>query len=85
MLSFFTLAIVITWLASPPSLLLGLTFKPFQTSGAYGPLLAAVITSAALGRDELKSLFTRMKNFHFGFRWYLIAIFGNVLLYPMLL
>ena len=81
LLSFFTMAIVITWLASLPSLLLELPFKPFQTAGAYGPLLAAVITSAAMGRDELKSLFTRMTHFRFGLHWYLIAIFGNVMLY----
>jgi membrane protease YdiL (CAAX protease family) len=81
LLSFFTLAILITWLLALPSLLFGLPFKPFQTVGAYGPFLAAVIVSAALGRDELKSLFSRMTNFRFGLGWYLLAIFGNVLLY----
>ena len=81
LLSFFTLAIVITWLFALPSLLFELPFKPFQTAGAYGPLLAAVIVSAAIGRDELKSLFNRMTNFRFGLGWYLLAIFGNVLLY----
>jgi membrane protease YdiL (CAAX protease family) len=81
LLSFFTLAIVITWLFALPSLLFELPFKPFQTAGAYGPLLAAVIVSAAIGRDELKSLFNRMTNFRFGLGWYLLAIFGNLLLY----
>jgi membrane protease YdiL (CAAX protease family) len=81
LLSFFTLAIVITWQFALPSLLFELPFKPFQTAGAYGPLLAAVIVSAAIGRDELKSLFNRMMNFRFGLGWYLLAIFGNVLLY----
>jgi membrane protease YdiL (CAAX protease family) len=81
LLSFFTLAIVITWLASLPTLLLDLPFEPFQTAGAYGPFLAALIVSVALGRDELQSLFSRMTNLRFGLRWYLIAIFGNVLLY----
>ena len=79
--SFFTLAIVLTWLFALPALLFELPFKPFQTAGAYGPLLAAVIVSAALGGDELRSLFGRMTNLHFGLRWYLLAIFGNVLLY----
>lgn len=79
--SFFTLAIIITWLLALPSILLGLPFKPFQTAGAYGPLLAAVIVSVAMGRDEVKSLLRRMTNFHFGLGWYLLAIFGNVLLY----
>jgi hypothetical protein len=47
LLSFFTLAIVISWLIALPSLLFGMPFKPFQTVGAYGPLLAAVIFSVA--------------------------------------
>jgi uncharacterized protein len=79
--TFFTLAILITWLISLPSLLFGMPFKPFQTAGAYGPFLAAMIVSAALGSGELKSLFSRMTKFRFGLRWYLIVIFGNVLLY----
>ena len=81
LISFFALAILITWLIALPSLLFGLPFKTFQTVGAYGPLLSAVIVSAAMGGDELKSIFKRMTNFRFGLGWYLIAIFGNVLLY----
>jgi len=81
LLSFFTLAIVMNWLIALPSLLFGTPFKPFQTAGSFGPLLAAVIVSAALGGDELKSLFHRMTNFRFGLSWYLLAIFGYVLLY----
>lgn len=79
LLSFFILAILITWLVSIPALLFGMPFKPFQTAGAYGPLLAAVIVSA--GMSDLKSLFQRMTNFRFGIGWYLLAIFGYVLLY----
>jgi membrane protease YdiL (CAAX protease family) len=81
LLSFFSLTLVVTWLFALPSLLFELPFKPFQTLGAYGPLLAAVIVSAAIGREELGSLFKRMTNFGFGLGWYLIAIFGNVLFY----
>jgi uncharacterized protein len=81
LLSFFTLAIVMSWLIVLPSLLFGMPFKPFQTAGAYGPLLAAVIVSAALGGDELKSLLNRMTDFRFRLGWYLFAIFGYVLLY----
>jgi uncharacterized protein len=81
LLSFFTLAIVISWLMTLPSLLFGMPFKPFQTAGAYGPFLAAVIVSAARGGDELKSLLNRMTNFRFRLGWYLLAIFGYVLLY----
>jgi membrane protease YdiL (CAAX protease family) len=81
LLSFFALTIVITWLVTIPSLFFGMPFKPFQTAGAYGPLLSAVIVSAAMGREELKALFRRMTDFRFGLRWYLLAIFGYVLLY----
>jgi membrane protease YdiL (CAAX protease family) len=81
LLSFFALAIVIAWLLALPSLFFGMPFKPFQTAGAYGPLLSAAIVSAAMGREELKSLLGRMTNFRFGLGWYLLAIFGNVLLY----
>lgn len=81
LLSFFTLAIVITWLLALPSLLFAMPFKPFQTAGAYGPLLSAVIVSAVMGSAELNALFRRMTNFRFGPVWYLIAIFGNLLLY----
>ena len=79
--TFFTLAIVITWLISLPSLLFGMPFTPIQTAGAYGPFLAALIVSTALGSGALKSLFSRMTKFRFGLRWYLLAIFGNLLLY----
>jgi len=82
--SFFTLAFAITWLLAVPSLLFGAPFKPFQTAGAYGPLLAAVIVSAAMGGDELKTLLGRMTNFRFGLGWYLLAIFGYVLLYLLM-
>lgn len=81
LLSFFILAIAISWLIASPSLFFGMPFKPFQMAGAFGPLLAAVIVSAVLGRDELKSLLKRMTNVHFGLGWYLLAIFGYILLY----
>lgn len=78
---FFTLAILFGWLIVLPSLLFELPFKPFQTMGAFGPFLAALIVSAAQGRDKMKSLLSRMTNFRFGLGWYLLAIFGYVLLY----
>ena len=84
LLSFFTLAIVISWLIALPSLFFGMPFKPFQNLGAYGPFLAAIAVSAALGSDELKSLLNRMRNFRFGVGWYLIAIFGNLFLYLLI-
>lgn len=81
LLSFFSLAILLTWLLSLPALLWGLPFTPFQTAGAYGPLLAALIVSAAMGREEVQLLIRRMTNLRFGLRWYLAAIAGNLLLY----
>lgn len=82
--SFFAVAFAITWLLAVPSLAFGLPFKPFQTAGAYGPLLAALIVSAAMGGDELKALIKRMTNFRFGLGWYLLAIFSYVLLYLLM-
>ena len=79
--AFFTLAILFSWLIALPSLFFGLPFKPFQTIGAYGPFLAGLLASAASGREEMKSFFRRMTNFHFGLSLYLLAIFGYVLLY----
>ncbi|HET9588967.1 MAG TPA: type II CAAX endopeptidase family protein [Anaerolineales bacterium] len=81
LVGFFALAIGLTWLLALPSTVFGMPFKPFQAAGAYGPLFAAVIVSAAMGGDELGSLFRRMTNFRFGLGWYLLAIFGNILLY----
>lgn len=79
LLSFFILAILISWVISLPALIFGLPFKPFQTAGAYGPLLAAIIVSAGMG--DLKSLFRRMTDFRFGPGWYVLALFGYVVLY----
>jgi membrane protease YdiL (CAAX protease family) len=79
--SFFTLAIVFGWLVALPSLVLDLPFKPFQTVGAYGPLLAAVIVTAAQGGESMKALARRATNFRFGFGWYFLAMFGYVALY----
>src|SRR3970040_237011 len=81
LLAFFTLAFVLTWLPALPSILFKAPFKPFQTLGAFGPLLAAVIVSAAMGRNELRMLASRMTNFRFRLGWYLLAIFGYILLY----
>jgi membrane protease YdiL (CAAX protease family) len=81
LLSFFLLAIVLTWLISLPSLLYKLPFTPFQNAGSYGPLLAALIVSAAMGGDELKGLLRRMTTFRFGLGWYLLTLFSFVVLY----
>jgi hypothetical protein len=84
LLSFFGLAILISWLLAVPSLFFGVPFKPFQTAGAYGPLLSAVVISFAMGGSELKELFRRMTNFRFGLVWYLLALFFYVFLYLLI-
>ena len=81
LMSFFTLAILFGWLVVLPSLLLDLPFKPFQTVGAYAPLLAAVIVTAAQGGEAMKAFMRRITNFRFGFGWYMLAIFGYIVLY----
>lgn len=75
------MAILFGWLVALPSLLWELPFKPFQTVGAYGPFLAAVIVAAAQGGESVKNLLRRIINFRFGVGWYLLATFGYVLLY----
>ncbi len=81
---FFGLAILITWLLATPALFFGLPFKPFQTAGAFGPLIAAVIVSTAMGGGEWSAFFRRMTNPRFGLGWLLLAVFGNVILYLLM-
>jgi membrane protease YdiL (CAAX protease family) len=81
LLSFFGLAILVGWLSILPTLILGAPFKPFQTVGAFGPLLAAVIVSAAEGGGALKALLHRITNFRFSLGWYLFALIFYVALY----
>lgn len=79
--SFFSLAIGMAWLAIIPSLVWGIPFKPFQTVGAYAPLLAAVIVSVAEGGEALKTLLRRITDFRFGIGWYVFAFLFYVMLY----
>jgi len=81
LLSFSSLAIAVGWLSILPSLVWGVPFKPFQTIGAYGPLVAAVIVAAAEGNGSLKALLRRITNLRFGIGWYLFAVFFCVVLY----
>ena len=84
LITFFTLAIAFSWVAASPSLLLGVPFKPYQTLGAFSPLLAAFIVSATLnGRAGVIELLQRMTVWRFGLGSYLLAIFGLVILYLM--
>jgi len=82
LITFFTLAVVFSWVAASPSLFLGAPFKPYQTLGAFSPLLAALIVSAVLnGRAGVVELLQRMIVWRFGLSSYLLAIFGLVVLY----
>ena len=80
--SFFAIAFLFSWIAVSPLILNHeLPIQPFQIAGAYGPFLAAFIVTAAMGRENVNALLRRMTNFRFGLGWYLLAIFGYVLLY----
>ena len=82
LITFFTLAIAFSWVAASPSLLLGVPFKPYQTLGAFSPLLAGFIVSATLnGRAGVIELLQRMTVWRFGLSSYMLAIFGLVILY----
>ena len=84
LITFFTLAIAFSWIAVSPALLMGVPFKPYQTLGAFSPLLAALILSAALnGRQGVSALVQKMTVWRFGLSSYLLAIFGLVILYLM--
>lgn len=81
MLSFIILATLFGWLSIFPSLVWELPFKPFQTAGAYGPFLAALIVTVAEGNEALKAHLRRITNFRFGIGWYLFALLFYVVLY----
>ncbi len=81
MLSFVVFALLFGWLSITPSLAWGLPFKPFQTAGAYGPFLAALIVTVAEGNEALKAHLRRITNFRFGVGWYLFALLFYVALY----
>lgn len=82
LITFFALAIAFAWIAVVPALFFGADFQPYQTLGAYGPLLAALVVSAVSdGSDGIKILLRRMTHWRFGLGWYLLAIFGLMFLY----
>jgi hypothetical protein len=78
------MAIIFGWFIILPSLLWNLPFRPFQTIGAFGPFLAAMIVAIAQGGEAMKAFLRRVTNFRFGISWYFFAIFGYVLLYLVL-
>jgi len=82
LITFSALAIAFSWVAALPAALFGAAFQPYQTLGAYGPLLAALVVSAASdGRNGIETLLHRMTIWRFGIGTYLLAMFGLVILY----
>ena len=82
LIAFFTLSIAFSWVIALPSLVFGVAFKPFQTVGAYCPLLAALVVAVASGEpDGIKALLSRMTIWRFSIASYLLVIFGLVILY----
>jgi uncharacterized protein len=80
---FFLLAFVISWAVWIPSALASYGLIPFQISstpanlvGAFGPFLAALITTALYdGRAGFKSLFKRFLVWRVNILWYLFVLF----------
>jgi len=82
LIAFFALALAFSWLAASPALVLGLPFGPYQTLGAFGPLLAALIVSAASGgREAITALLRRMTAWRFGLGTYALVFFGLLVMY----
>ena len=82
LITFFILTIAFSWVVALPALFFGAAFKPYQTLGAYSPLLAALVVSAASGEpDGIKALLSRMTIWRFGIGTYVLAMFGLVILY----
>jgi uncharacterized protein len=93
LLAYFVLAFACTWLITLPALLsqngfallpFAVPFKPLQTLGSFGPLLAAfVVTAAADGRAGINRLVRRIVRWRVGLGWYLLAL-GGYLLFDLL-
>ena len=93
LLAYFVLAFACSWLITLPALLsqngfgllpFAVPFAPFQTLGAFGPLLAAfVVTAAADGRAGINHLLRRIVRWRVGVGWYLLALGGYLLFDPL--
>jgi uncharacterized protein len=79
MTTFFALAFLISW-----SLRIGLAsidFPLIKLVAEYAPLIAACVVSGALyGRNEVKALLGRLKQFRLAPKWYLFVIVGPVVI-----
>ena len=93
LLAYFVLAFACAWLLTLPALLsqngfallpFAVPFAPLQTLGAFGPLLAAfVVTAAADGRAGINHLLRRIVRWRVGLGWYLLAL-GGYLVFDLL-
>jgi membrane protease YdiL (CAAX protease family) len=94
LVAYFAIALAGTWLAILPLLLgqdgLGLFPYRFGEAGILfailgtftGPLLAAyVVTAAISGKEGLRALLRRYGQWRVGLRWYLVALFGYLLIW----
>jgi membrane protease YdiL (CAAX protease family) len=95
--AYFTLAFVGTWLITVPLALTsgpyglnllpvtvpeGADFLLVQLSAYTGPLLAAVLVTAAIGgTTAVRHLFGRIGRWRVGIGWYLIALFAPLLIW----
>lgn len=84
---YFLLAYAFSWLLFVPLALQGqgvISAVPawLHILGAYGPLLAAlVVTAASLGRSGLAELFNRVTRWHIGLLWWVVVLFSPLLIW----
>lgn len=80
--AFFVMAFLFSWIAVIPLILNPtLPVEPFQMLGALaGPTLSVVIVTAVCdGKAGLRDFFKRYIQWHAGWVWWLIILFGNLL------
>jgi uncharacterized protein len=89
-ITYFVLAYAISWIIVAPLVASaqGLIDVPIPFSlhylNDYGPLLAAIITTAITsGRDGLRDLFQRMIKWRVGWGWVLVAAFSPLAVYAI--
>jgi membrane protease YdiL (CAAX protease family) len=92
LLSFFLLAIGLTWIFMITDALGSHNIIPFRLPlplmvvMGYMPTLAAVIvTGATHGKQGVRALFRRLTIVRVGFSWYLFAIFGLAVMYVVVI
>lgn len=87
LLAYFVLACAISWLIWLPLVADALGYDAWQLPyqhfyGALGPCLAAfIVTMMTRGRSGVINLFHRIVHWRTGVIWYLVALFGPILLF----